>query len=55
MAYTQSDSTGGNIDLTLRRILKMIQQGPAPDQGRSLISTISLLVMERECEREYAQ
>jgi len=32
----------GTMDLTARRIIKLIQQGAAPDRGRSLISRLRL-------------
>jgi len=40
--YSQRDSGGGSTDLTPWRILKLINQGVAPDRGRSLMSTIAL-------------
>jgi len=36
-AYTQSDSAGGNTDLTPRRIVKRAHQRASPDRGRTVI------------------
>ena len=39
-----SDSVGSSVDLSPWRILKLTQQGAAPDRGRSLISTFAVLI-----------
>ena len=47
---TQSDSTGGSMDMTLRCILKLAHREPAAYWGRSLISTIALLHVQNNCD-----
>jgi len=44
--YLKSVYSGAinGLDFTPRRILKLAHQGAAPDRGRSLISTIALLL-----------
>ena len=43
--YSESDSSEGSTNLTRRRILKLIHQGAVPDRGRSVISTIAVLLL----------